>query len=99
MRSIRSFPPEGCASILWRSSEHGPEAAEALKLTAADLLGLGVIDRVIGEPLGGAHRNPGAAITALGEAIEDAFRDLEGMDGGALRRTRRERFLALGREM
>lgn len=91
--------PEGCASILWRSSEHGPEAAEALKLTAADLLGLGVIDRVIGEPLGGAHRNPEAAIASLGEAIEDAFRDLDGIDGSALRRTRRERFLALGREM
>ena len=91
--------PEGCASILWRSSEHGPEAAEALKLTAADLLALGVIDRVVDEPLGGAHRNPETAIASLGEALDEAFRDLDGIEGSALRRARRERFLALGREV
>src|SRR5207248_6520930 len=61
--------PEGCASILWRDSAHAPQAAEALKLTAPELLRLGVIDRVVPEPLGGAHRLPGQAIAAMGEAL------------------------------
>jgi acetyl-CoA carboxylase carboxyl transferase subunit alpha len=90
--------PEGCASILWRSAEHAPDAAEALKLTAADLSRLGVVDTVIKEPVGGAHRNPEVSIDALGNAIEVALRQIEtdGVDGPTLRKRRRERFLAMG---
>ncbi len=90
--------PEGCASILWRSAEHAAEAAEALKLTAADLAELGVADAVVTEPIGGAHRDPAAALTSLGNAIAAALADVEadGLDGPGLRRRRRERFLALG---
>jgi acetyl-CoA carboxylase carboxyl transferase subunit alpha len=90
--------PEGCASILWRSAEHAPDAAEALKLTAADLSRLGVVDTVVKEPVGGAHRNPEVSIDALGNAIEVALRQIEtdGVDGPTLRKRRRERFLAMG---
>ena len=90
--------PEGCASILWRSAEHAPDAAEALKLTAADLSSLGVVDTVVKEPIGGAHRNPEVSIDALGNAIEVALRQIEtdGVDGPTLRKRRRERFLAMG---
>ncbi|MEK9904001.1 MAG: acetyl-CoA carboxylase carboxyltransferase subunit alpha [Rhodospirillales bacterium] len=90
--------PEGCASILWRSAEHASDAAEALKLTAADLSRLGVIDAVVKEPVGGAHRNPEISIDALGDAVEIALRqiDADGLPGPALRHRRRERFLAMG---
>ncbi len=90
--------PEGCASILWRSAEHAPDAAEALKLTAADLSRLGVVDTVVKEPVGGAHRNPEVSIDALGNAIEVALRQIQtdGVDGATLRKRRRERFLAMG---
>jgi acetyl-CoA carboxylase carboxyl transferase subunit alpha len=88
--------PEGCASILWRSSEQAKEAAEALKLTAKDLLALKVIDDIVTEPVGGAHRDPKRAIGALGEAINEALNELVGRDGDALRRERREKFLAMG---
>ena len=90
--------PEGCASILWRSAEHAEEAAEALKMTADDLLGFGVIDSIIAEPLGAAHRNPDAAIRAVGDAVEEALGELDGLDGRALRARRRERFVTLGNE-
>jgi acetyl-CoA carboxylase carboxyl transferase subunit alpha len=90
--------PEGCASILWRSAEHAQEAAEALKLTAQDLLGLGMIDGVVAEPLGGAHRRPGETVALLGDAIQAALDRLQGLDGPALRRQRRDKFLAMGRE-
>ncbi|MGH7116917.1 MAG: acetyl-CoA carboxylase carboxyltransferase subunit alpha, partial [Stellaceae bacterium] len=88
--------PEGCASILWRDGEHAREAAEALRLTAQDLLRLGVIDRIVPEPLGGAHRLPKEAIDGLGEAIEEALQPLLGLDGARLRAQRREKFLAMG---
>jgi acetyl-CoA carboxylase carboxyl transferase subunit alpha len=90
--------PEGCASILWRSAEHAQEAAEALRLTAEDLLKLGVIDEIIGEPLGGAHRAPDETMTAVGEAIERALAALSGLSGGELRSMRREKFLAIGQK-
>jgi acetyl-CoA carboxylase carboxyl transferase subunit alpha len=91
--------PEGCASILWRSADEAKEAAaEALKLTAQDLLGLGVIDEVVPEPLGGAHRAPEAAVTAIGEAVERHLHQLGSADGPALRRQRREKFLAMGQK-
>ena len=89
--------PEGCASILWRSGDKARDAAEALKLTAQDLKKLGVIDRIIAEPLGGAHRDPAATITATGEALAEALGELSGMDGEALRLARRQKFLDMGR--
>ncbi|HVI99465.1 MAG TPA: acetyl-CoA carboxylase carboxyltransferase subunit alpha [Sphingomonas sp.] len=89
--------PEGCASILWRTSDKAADAAEAMKVTAQDLKGLGVIDAIVPEPLGGAHRDPQAAIGALGDAIEGSLGDLSGLDAAALREDRRAKFLAIGR--
>jgi acetyl-CoA carboxylase carboxyl transferase subunit alpha len=88
--------PEGCASILWRSAEQAKEAAEALKLTAEDLLKLGIIDEVVVEPLGGAHRDRAGTIGALGDAIDVALTELCRHDGARLRAERREKFLAMG---
>src|SRR6516165_3153397 len=88
--------PEGCASILWRDGEHAQEAAEALRLTAQDLHRLGVVDRIVPEPLGGAHRSPKEAVERLGEALDEALRPLLGLDRSTLREQRREKFLALG---
>ena len=90
--------PEGCASILWRSADHAEEAAEALKMTAEDLQEFGVIDSIIPEPLGAAHRSPEEAVRTVGGAVEDALKALDGMDGPALRARRRERFLTMGNE-
>ncbi len=89
--------PEGCASILWRSGEAAKDAAEALRLTAQDLHKLGVIDQVVPEPLGGAHRNPDLTFKTLSLAIDSALRDLAGVEGGVLRARRREKFLQMGR--
>jgi acetyl-CoA carboxylase carboxyl transferase subunit alpha len=88
--------PEGCASILWRSAENAQDAAEALRLTAQDLLKLGVIDAVVPEPLGGAHRDREAAISATGDEVEATLRALIGLDPSAIRAQRREKFLAMG---
>jgi len=88
--------PEGCASILWRSGDNAREAAEALRLTAQEMLRLGVIDRIVPEPLGGAHRAPQEAILRLGDEIEECLRPLAGQDGDALRRQRRQKFLGIG---
>ena len=90
--------PEGCASILWRSADEAQTAAEALRLTAQDLAKLKVIDEVIKEPVGGAHRDPAAAIAMVGDAIEATLTDLCAMEPGALRARRREKFLAMGRQ-
>lgn len=89
--------PEGCASILWRSASHSADAAQALRLTAADLKQLGVIDDVIKEPVGGAHRDPDRMIADVGTAIASALAETGGVDGALLRRRRREKFLAMGR--
>lgn len=89
--------PEGCASILWRTADRAADAAEAMKVTAQHLKELKVIDRIIGEPLGGAHRDPGAAVLALGDAVEAALDGLDGMSPEALRQARRAKFLAMGR--
>ena len=88
--------PEGCASILWRDGGKAEEAAEALKLTAENLLELGVIDTIIPEPLGGAHRKRQAAIDTVGSALQDALDELSGLDGGVLKSRRREKFLEMG---
>ena len=88
--------PEGCASILWRTSEKAADAAEAMKITAADLLRLGVIDRIVPEPMGGAHRDRTKAIAALSGAIGEELDRLAIMDADQVRRARREKFLKIG---
>ena len=88
--------PEGCAAILWRSAERASEAAEALKLTADDLLRLKVIDGVIMEPLGGAHRGPDETIRNVGDEIADALEMLGELGGDELRARRRQKFLDMG---
>ena len=88
--------PEGCASILWRTGDKAKDAADALKITAQDLKKIGVVDTVVPEPLGGAHRDPKKSMNLLGEAIESSLRDMSGIDGKKLKTMRREKFLALG---
>jgi acetyl-CoA carboxylase carboxyl transferase subunit alpha len=89
--------PEGCASILWRTADRAPDAAEAMKVTAQDLHALGVIDTIVTEPLGGAHRDSAAAISGLGGALDSALGELEGQTADQLRRDRRAKFLNMGR--
>lgn len=88
--------PEGCASILWRSASKASEAAEAQKLTAQDLYNLSVIDRIVPEPMGGAHRHPDEAIKAVGRAIEDALSRLVQMNGESIQEHRSQKFLSMG---
>lgn len=88
--------PEGCASILWRTSEKAAEAAQAMCITAADLARLNVVDHIVPEPIGGAHRDPDAAIETLGKAIVDALDQLSAFDGASLKADRRRKFLAMG---
>jgi acetyl-CoA carboxylase carboxyl transferase subunit alpha len=90
--------PEGCASILWRSAEQARDAAEALKLTAEDLKALGVIDEIVPEPLGGAHRGIPQTVTALGDAIERALGRFAHLSGIEIRDQRRQKFLEMGRQ-
>jgi acetyl-CoA carboxylase carboxyl transferase subunit alpha len=89
--------PEGAASILWRDTGKAEEAATGMKITAEDMMRFGVIDRIVAEPAGGAHRDPAAAIAATEEAIASAFDELTGLDRETVRRQRREKFLAIGR--
>ena len=88
--------PEGCASILWRDGSHATDAANALKLTAQDLLALEVIDEIVPEPVGAAHRDRDATIRAAGAAISKNLAELAGVDGTVLRQQRREKFLKMG---
>lgn len=88
--------PEGCASILWKDAEKMREAAEALRLTAQDLLKLGVIDQIIPEPVGGAQRDPAAAITAVGKALEAMLAPLNKKKPATLLKERRKKFLDIG---
>jgi len=89
--------PEGCASSLWRTADKAADAAEAMKVTAQHLKELKVIDGIVPEPLGGAHRAPGQAVQALGDAIEKALEGLSAMSPESLRQARRAKFLAMGR--
>lgn len=91
--------PEGCASILWRDAAKAETAAGAMKITAQDLIKLGVIDKIIKEPVGGAHRNREKAIKSVGTAIITALKDLSPMDSKARIDRRREKFLAIGRDL
>ena len=89
--------PEGCASILWRNAEKASDAASAMKITAQDLLKLKVIDGIIEEPKGGAHRGPDKAIAAVGAAIENVMSELTSVGSEELRRLRREKYLQMGK--
>lgn len=89
--------PEGCAAILWRSADKAPEAAEALKLTARDLLELRLIDEIVPEPLGGAHRGRQTTIERVGEVLARQLEELAALDGEELRRRRRHKYLQIGR--
>ena len=89
--------PEGCASILWRDAAQAPVAAEAMRITAQDLKKLGLIDEIVPEPLGGAHRSPDVALEALGEAVERQLAPLKGLTPEALKAKRRDKFLAMGK--
>jgi acetyl-CoA carboxylase carboxyl transferase subunit alpha len=88
--------PEGCASILWRTSDKAAEAAEAMKITASDLQALGVVDRIVPEPLGGAHRDPEAAVGALKGAILEELEGCSALGPDELLSQRRAKFLAIG---
>jgi acetyl-CoA carboxylase carboxyl transferase subunit alpha len=90
--------PEGCASILWRDAAQAPAAAEAMRLTADDLRRLKLVDEVIPEPMGGAHRDPATAIGAVGDAVARTIAALSPLDGATLKARRREKFLAMGHE-
>jgi acetyl-CoA carboxylase carboxyl transferase subunit alpha len=91
--------PEGAASILWRDTAKAQEAASSMKITAQDLLRFGVVDTIIPEPTGGAHRDPTAAIAATAEAVAAALADLQGLDRATIVRLRREKFMAIGRSL
>ena len=90
--------PEGCASILWRSNTHAQDAAEAMKVTAADLKKLDVIDDVIPEPMGGAHRAPDETIDVVGRVVSEALGELSKLDADTLRERRQDKFLAMGKK-
>lgn len=94
--------PEGCASILWKDAagkgeNKAPEAAEAMKISADDLVSLSVVDAIIPEPVGGAHRDVALTVERLGDAVESAIQELETMSADELRKHRREKFLSIGR--
>ncbi|MGH6888622.1 MAG: acetyl-CoA carboxylase carboxyltransferase subunit alpha [Rhizomicrobium sp.] len=91
--------PEGCASILWRSADKAQEAAAAMRITALDLLDLKVIDGIVREPVGGAHRDPAQTIAAVGETIARALAEFEGQSPEQIRRQRRDKYLAIGRSL
>ncbi len=91
--------PEGAASILWRDSSRAQDAATNMKITAQDLLRFSVIDGIIPEPSGGAHRDPAAAMNAAGDAVAAAFQDLAGLSPDEIRSLRADKFLAIGRQL
>jgi acetyl-CoA carboxylase carboxyl transferase subunit alpha len=91
--------PEAASSILWRDGTKAQEAANSMKITAQDMLRFGVIDRILREPPGGAHRDPAAMIATTGDAIAQAFADFRNLDPDAIRKQRRQKFLDIGRKL
>jgi acetyl-CoA carboxylase carboxyl transferase subunit alpha len=91
--------PVAASSILWRDGTKAQEAANSMKITAQDMLRFGVIDQILNEPIGGAHRDPSAMIAATGDAIAQAFEEMKGMDADAIRKQRRQKFLDIGRKL
>src|SRR5437588_10408416 len=91
--------PEGAASILWHDTTKAQDAATNMKITAEDLMRFGVIDEIVPEPVGGAHRDPTAAIAAAGAAISNTLMELSGLDREAIRQQRRQKFLNIGRSL
>jgi acetyl-CoA carboxylase carboxyl transferase subunit alpha len=91
------IPPEGCAAILWRQADKGPQAAAALQLTAQSALNFGLIDEILPEPFGGAHRDPAAAAVTVKEAIVRRLDEFEGLSGAEIKRQRYEKFRRMGR--
>ena len=91
--------PEGAASILWHDSSRAQDAATGMKITAEDLLRFGIVDRVVPEPVGGAHREPEAIIAATGDAIEDSLASMDNLPAEEVRRQRREKYLSVGRSL
>src|ERR1700756_1014790 len=91
--------PEGAASILWRDTSRAQDAATSMKITASDLDRFHIIDGIVPEPVGGAHRNPAEAMASTGEAIANAFSELKGLNRETVRRQRRDKFLAIGRDL
>jgi acetyl-CoA carboxylase carboxyl transferase subunit alpha len=91
--------PEAASSILWRDGTKAQEAATSMKITAQDMLRFGVIDHILKEPSGGAHRDPAAMISATGDAIAQSFDDLRNLDADGIRRQRRQKFLDIGRKL
>ncbi len=91
--------PEAASSILWRDGTKAQEVANSLKITAQDMLRFGVIDTILKEPVGGAHRDPATMISAVGDAIDQAFSELKGLDADAIRKQRRQKFLEIGRKL
>ncbi len=91
--------PEAASSILWRDGTKAQEAANSMKITAQDMLRFGVVDTILKEPVGGAHRDPAAMIAATGEAIAQALDELKGLDTDAIRKQRRQKFIEIGRKL
>ena len=91
--------PEAASSILWRDGTKAQEAATSMKITAQDMLRFGVIDSILREPSGGAHRDPNTMIAATGDAIEQALNDLRNLDPDTIRKQRRQKFLDIGRKL
>ena len=91
--------PEAAASILWRDSSKAQEAATGMKITAQDLIRFGIVDTIVSEPVGGAHRDPEAAVAATGRAISDALKAMQNMSPDQIREARAEKFLAIGRKV
>ena len=91
------FAPEGANSILWRGARTAADAAKAMKITAQDLLGMKIVDRIIPEPPGGAHADPAAAMQTVGDVLEEELAALDGKSPEALKKQRSERFYAIGR--
>ncbi len=91
--------PEAAASILWRDSSKAQEAATGMKITAQDLLKFGIVDGIVPEPLGGAHRDPAAAVASTGKAIGEALKAMQNLSGDQIRDARAEKFLAMGRKV